>query len=890
MRQVLGIITLLVGGIGVACGADLEHIRPSARWLASERLKGTLFHDTNIEPSAPLLLAPIQEGRTAAGAPITLRGEHHLLVLPKPGQPIRFRLKTIATRPPLEQSSYALFNAAGEDLGNGLVAAGQEKDIVLEARGSGPYVLLLNSGAASSTVTQVSVIDSPWAIDTRAKPPYRRGPMHYHFLHDLKFAGFNLAMVDVEYSPQEFLTDDGLEKWSKAVGGWAEAARRYQLRMMYAIDLGGTAAEVASWGDLPKGLYIKHDAKAPLAPCPLQKLYWERILLRRGREVAKMSLKNPYVVGYGIDPEMYQCWLYGHYMLGGTCFCDHCLGGFLRRQGLPETTLQKNPSGQQRHQWLVKQKLLPQYETYLEDQMREIAAWCRDELHRINPNLLLCAYVLDIGNWFCRGLARGLGEPDLPVINFCETTYYAVGYDRPWLAKTIGNFKEWGANCLQGSALWDMYFPPTADGYMAAHAYNLGVRAEGWWYWPGDRLYEGPRNIDAYQGQPAHKAGYWHAAALANAQIDLAMHEPGRASPLDDARKIPWQDMYVEKEDHWKRDSGVSRIEEPACTIRLAQPARLYFAVPRRATTVEIGALARGADNGAVVALFDPSGKPAGELQGKLDTTRSISCAAREGFWTLDVREQLGLSFRDVGLLVTPSVPVSTSKETMLMTPGKQPGLVAYWAMDEGRGQTVADTSQKVAYNGTLRGGRWIKGLHGSALAFDGRNGGVSVAGADSLNGLTECTLSAWVRLDALPERGRGATLIGKGPEAPVQHFWWWIGYPPSYELILEVGNEKLPYGHGFGSSALKWELGRWYHVTVVFRSDGRTTSAAHYRDGQLLGTQTARQAFNTGDYDLLLGTYGTLHFLNGALDEVKIWDRALGAEEIHEEFQRLKP
>ena len=42
-----------------AKGAELDALRPSARWLAAERLKGTLFHQTNIKPMEKLLVSPL---------------------------------------------------------------------------------------------------------------------------------------------------------------------------------------------------------------------------------------------------------------------------------------------------------------------------------------------------------------------------------------------------------------------------------------------------------------------------------------------------------------------------------------------------------------------------------------------------------------------------------------------------------------------------------------------------------------------------------------------------------------------------------------------------------------------------------------------------------------
>jgi hypothetical protein len=891
----LVVVTLAWWTAGLVWAADMEGLRPSARWLATERLKGTLFHHAVLKPPETLLLAPESEtARAAAGvrgpagvAPLALAGRHHLLLLPASGEPIRLRLKTLRGRLPWESTVYAVFDPAGEELATGLVGKGREEEITVAPRGAGPHVLLLNPGPAANTVTEVSVLNGRAAVDARPVQAYRDGPQRRHFLRELKLGGFNVAMIDVESLPQEFSTAGGLEKWTLLVRDWAEAARRYQIRAIFAVDLGGTPEEVESWGDAPKGLYLEQDAKIPLAPCPLAKVYWERVLLRRGRAVARLARQNPYVVGYGIDPEMYQSWKYGHYMLGGTCFCDHCLGGFLRRQGLPADVLARQTTGRQRHDWLVQKKLWAKYDSYLEGEMAGVVAWCRDELHRIHPDLLWCVYVLDIGNWFCRGLAKGLGRPDLPVINFCETTYYGVGYDRAFLDGVLRRSRDWGANLLQGSAIWDLYFPPTRPAYLAAHAFNLGVRGEGWWYWPGDRLYDDWQVTHAYEGQPATFGDYWTAATAANREIDLAMAYPGRRSWLDRAEPVPWRGKYNEQADGWTADSGVRNCRQPPWRLKLAAPATLCFAVPRRAREVRVTCRTPGPGNGAALSLIDPAGQEAGRRKGALDRPESIAAAAREGVWSLAVSPAAGLDLREVDLALEPGTIVSARRDQVLVSPTKQPGLIAYWPMNEGRGSLVADVSQKVAYPGVLQGGRWTTGVAGAALAFDGRTGGVLVPAGEGLHGLSAMTLSAWVRLDALPQPSGGATLVNKGPEAPGQHAWWWIGYPPDYPLILELGSASHPYGASFGSRGLAWELGRWYHVAATMRSAAGQTIVAHYRDGQLVGTHRMAESFDSGEHELKLGTYGGIHVLCGALDEVKIWDRWLEPGEIAAEGKR---
>ncbi|MFQ6099235.1 MAG: LamG-like jellyroll fold domain-containing protein, partial [Armatimonadota bacterium] len=184
-------------------------------------------------------------------------------------------------------------------------------------------------------------------------------------------------------------------------------------------------------------------------------------------------------------------------------------------------------------------------------------------------------------------------------------------------------------------------------------------------------------------------------------------------------------------------------------------------------------------------------------------------------------------------------------------------------------------------------GAEWVEGRIGHALRFDGRSGSVAIPGNWAYNNLRAFSLCAWVRLDALPDKGKGGTLVNKGPEAPVQHFWWWIGYPPNYSLILELGNEKHRWGRSLASDPQTWELGRWYHVATTFRSTPDGSTAVFYRDGKMIGERTIAEPFHSGQYDLKLGTYGGLHWLNGTLDEVKFWDRTLTADEILAEYRR---
>ena len=69
--------------------------------------------------------------------------------------------------------------------------------------------------------------------------------------------------------------------------------------------------------------------------------------------------------------------------------------------------------------------------------------------------------------------------------------------------------------------------------------------------------------------------------------------------------------------------------------------------------------------------------------------------------------------------------------------------------------------------------------------------------------------------------------------------------------------------------------------------SRGGKTTVCHYRDGQQQSSRTSDDDFHSGPHDVQLGSYGAMHTLRGALDEVKIWDRVLSASEIRREAER---
>jgi parallel beta-helix repeat protein len=212
-------------------------------------------------------------------------------------------------------------------------------------------------------------------------------------------------------------------------------------------------------------------------------------------------------------------------------------------------------------------------------------------------------------------------------------------------------------------------------------------------------------------------------------------------------------------------------------------------------------------------------------------------------------------------------------------------GLVGYWKFDEGTGTTAYDSSG-YNNNGTLYNDPvWADGRIGKALSFDGVDDCVEI-NAPLLKQLP-LTLSAWIK----PELRTDGT-----------------DFPSNV-----ISNDRPGYaGHGFGvnvwpgGSQMKVEFecedawrtvpgvsfnaGSWYHVAVVYTS-GNVKS---YINGQLVDDFSYQQQVLDAEDYFRVGkhnddtAYGTRRFFSGIIDEVKIYNRSLSADEVWAEYTRL--
>lgn len=197
--------------------------------------------------------------------------------------------------------------------------------------------------------------------------------------------------------------------------------------------------------------------------------------------------------------------------------------------------------------------------------------------------------------------------------------------------------------------------------------------------------------------------------------------------------------------------------------------------------------------------------------------------------------------------------------------------LVGHWQFDEGQGVKAADASPH-GNHGILKGGAsWTaEGRSGGALTFDGDNSWVQVPPADTLN-LQTLTMSLWVKAEA----PAGVMCFSSGAswedERAVIHFY------ASKGIQFTVSNGKT---FVTSRAAPPLPLNNWVHIAVTY--DGKAMRT--YQNGALIHTvaNTSVKPVTTA-VPLKIGRVEGLNpnFFKGGIDEVKVYNRALSAEEI---------
>ena len=185
--------------------------------------------------------------------------------------------------------------------------------------------------------------------------------------------------------------------------------------------------------------------------------------------------------------------------------------------------------------------------------------------------------------------------------------------------------------------------------------------------------------------------------------------------------------------------------------------------------------------------------------------------------------------------------------------------------------------------NGTLQNGAtFAPGKVGQAFSFDGVNDSVDIANTTSLDfGAGNFSIEFWANLNSL---STDQMLFHKisGTGASFNDPSYFVEFDQPNALRFRIGEAFLSNSNDL-IVPTSLTAGQWFHVAAVRNGD----LTQIYLNGVLAGSQTSGSNINTGTGgDAAIGRCltsdaGCARFVNGKIDEVSLYNRALSASEI---------
>jgi hypothetical protein len=217
-----------------------------------------------------------------------------------------------------------------------------------------------------------------------------------------------------------------------------------------------------------------------------------------------------------------------------------------------------------------------------------------------------------------------------------------------------------------------------------------------------------------------------------------------------------------------------------------------------------------------------------------------------------------------VGLLMAAAPPAAAGPS----------GPVLEYRMDEGEGASLRDGAG--GREGEVAQPVWVRSKQRAALRFDGRATHVTVQGGEKLQFAEAFSVAVWFRVEHV-SRSDPLALVVRDPTFRL------LVYPGAGKLLVDI--------HGRDGQRIyetppgPVEVQRWHHVALTYAAGG--AGATLYLDGAPIfeeKTDVGAPAAAGGPLRIGLGISAEQQrYFKGILANLKLWDRAIAAEEVRE-------
>ena len=206
--------------------------------------------------------------------------------------------------------------------------------------------------------------------------------------------------------------------------------------------------------------------------------------------------------------------------------------------------------------------------------------------------------------------------------------------------------------------------------------------------------------------------------------------------------------------------------------------------------------------------------------------------------------------------------------------------LVGYWNFEEGTGSTTSTDRSGMGNNGSWggTGTHYATGKAGTYSGqFDGSDDYVAISSASSLASLSNLTACAWVLSNNPNGVGNPDGLSNVFGGSGI------LNYPSIYNSHLADYD-----GATWEQATTFMSAGVWYHVCLSYAASNDNLKL--YTNGNLeYSGFSATSPYWTGTLSTLGRYSSALRYLNGKMDEVRIYNRVLSSAEISAIYNATK-
>ena len=200
-------------------------------------------------------------------------------------------------------------------------------------------------------------------------------------------------------------------------------------------------------------------------------------------------------------------------------------------------------------------------------------------------------------------------------------------------------------------------------------------------------------------------------------------------------------------------------------------------------------------------------------------------------------------------------------------------GLVGYWPFCGNALDESGNNNHGTVNGATLTTDRF--GNQGSAYGFDGVSNFIQLQNSSSIDSLVDFSVGAWVKANSTTPQFQ--MIVSKDTS----------GDPPKGDWDLYLNNDKFKFA--IVKNTVAYEApsnfsivnNNWNYISMV--RNGANGKVTIFVNGKIDTVFFGYSGLQKNKQKMIFGKQGSsnLHFLNGSLDDIAIWNRALSQNEI---------